>query len=150
VFGEPTEVTGVLAQVYDLEIDTEEIAAAIVRLEDGAVIEVHVDYLQRHPQSRIDVIGAEGQLVFDGTRLAWRRAGEAEWTEERIAVAVNEMYVAEISEFCDCVSNGRPPALDGAEGRATLALAAAVRESATTGRRVRLATDGVQVLEVRS
>src|SRR5262249_38907032 len=50
VLGEPAEVTGMLAKVSDLEIDTEDLAAAIVRLANGAVVEVHVDYLQRHPR----------------------------------------------------------------------------------------------------
>jgi predicted dehydrogenase len=150
MFGEPAEVTGMLARVSDLEIDTEDLAAAIVRLEDGAIVEVHVDYLQRHAESRVEVIGSEGIAVFDGGRLGWRRAGEDAWTEERVGAAVNDMYVAEMREFVRCVVGGRPPALDGAEGRATLRLALAVRESATTGRLVRLAPAAPPLTEAAS
>jgi predicted dehydrogenase len=140
-FGEPAEVVGLVGKVSDLDIDTEDLAAAIVRLESGAIVEVHVDYLQRHRQSRCEVIGAEGSLVWEATGpgIRWRRAGDEAWTVEAVACAPNDMYVAELAEFIDCVAAGRPPTLDGAEGRATLALAAAVRASAETGRLVRLA-----------
>jgi len=138
VLGEPFEVTGMLARVSDLEIDTEDVATALVRLETGPIVEVHVDYLQRHAASRIEVIGAEGNLVWEPTGVRWRRAGDAAWTIEPVAPQPNDMYVAELCEFVDCVQTGRRPALDGGEGRATLALAVAVRESADTGRVVRL------------
>jgi predicted dehydrogenase len=148
-FGEPVEVTGMLARVSDLEIDTEDLATALVRLEDGAVIEVHVDYLQRHRQSRCEAIGSEGALVWDAAEnvVRWRRAGETAWTLERVGGDPNDMYVAELCEFVDCVTSGRPPALDGDEGRATLALAAAVRTSAETGQHVRLIARGAGLAE---
>jgi predicted dehydrogenase len=140
LFGEPLEVTGMLARVSDLEIDTEDLACALCRLESGAIVEVHVDYLQRHPRHRIEVVGSEGNLAWDFHRQAvrWRRAGESAWQEEAVPAAVNDMYVAELCAFVAGVASGRPPALDGAEGRATLAVAAAVRESAESGRRVEL------------
>jgi predicted dehydrogenase len=136
--GEPVEATGMLGRVSDLDIDTEDVAAAILRLEDGAIVEVHVDYLQRHRQQRIEVVGAEGTLVWDASEagLRWRRAGDRGWSREPIAWSVNDMYVAELCEFLDCVASGRRPALDGLEGWATLALAEAVRESAARGRLV--------------
>ena len=138
VLGEPVEALGMLGKVSDLEIDTEDVAAAIVRLASGAIVEVHVDYLQRHAQSRFEVIGSEGSLVWERSVVRLRRAGAAEWTEEPISCDPNQVYVDELREFLDCVETGRVPALDGAEGRATLALALAVRESAESGRRVRL------------
>jgi predicted dehydrogenase len=142
LLGEPVEVTGMLAKVSDLEIDTEDLAAAIVRLEDGTVVEVHVDYLQRHAQARIEVIGSEGAIVWDAIGVGWRRAGDTDWTVERVPFDVNEMYVAELAEFAQCLAHNRRPLLDGAEGRATLALALAVRQSAERGTHVRLAAGG--------
>jgi predicted dehydrogenase len=137
--GEPVEVSAMLGKVSDLEIDTEDVAAALVRLASGAIVEVHVDYLQRHGQSRTEVIGAEGNLVLDGTGLRWRRAGDAAWTAEAIAPAPNDMYVAELRHLVAALAAGEAPAPDGAEGRATLALASAIRTAAEHGRRVRLA-----------
>jgi predicted dehydrogenase len=148
-FGEAVEVSGMLARVSDLEIDTEDLAAALVRLEDGAIVEVHVDYLQRYRQSRCEAIGSEGNLVWDADEnvLRWRRAGEPGWSSERITIEPNDMYVAELCEFIDCLTSERVPALDGQEGRATLALAEAVRTSAETGRRVQLDARGPRLAE---
>jgi predicted dehydrogenase len=148
LFGEAREVTGLLGKVSDLQIDTEDVAAALLRLESGVIAELHVDYLQRHAQSRLEVVATAGNLVLEGPCVRWRRAGEEAWTEERFALAPNDMYVAELAEFLECVAAGRPPALDGAEGRATLALALAVRESAEQGRLVRLATAAERRAEV--
>ena len=137
-FGEPADVTGMLGTVSDLEIDTEDVAAALIRLDGGAIVQVHVDYLQRHASSRIEAIGSEGTLVWERSGVRWRRAGDTAWTEEPCTADPNAMYVDELREFLDAITTGRAPALDGEEGRATLALATAVRQSAETGRRVRL------------
>lgn len=138
--GEPVDVLGMLGKVSDLDINAEDLAAAILRLENGAIVEVHVDHLQRHAVSRCEVIGSEGNLVWDSSRQAvrWRRSDDVGWSEERVSVDTNEMYVAELCEFIDCVASGRRPALDGAEGRATLALASAVRTAAETKRLISL------------
>jgi predicted dehydrogenase len=110
----------------------------VLRLASGAIVEVHVDYLQRHAQSRFEVVGTDGSLVWERGVVRRRRAGDADWTEEPIACDPNQVYVDELREFLACIDAGRAPALDGAEGRATLALALAVRESAERGRLVRL------------
>ncbi len=153
VLGEPVEVTGMLARVSDLEIDTEDVAAAIVRLASGAIVEVHVDYLQRIAQSRFDVIGSEGTLTWDRDGVRWRRAGDQAWTVEDVAVDANAMYLAELDAFADAVVAGRT-SLGVDEGRATLALAVAIREAATGGRTVRLgapaARPAVAVAEVHA
>jgi predicted dehydrogenase len=137
VLGEPVEVTGMLARVSDLEIDTEDVAAALVRLPSGAIVEVHVDYLQRVAQSRFDVIGSEGTLAWDREGVRWRRAGDQAWTVEDVQSQPNAMYLAELEAFGAAVAAGHT-VLGIDEGRATLSLAAAIRESATTGRCVRL------------
>ena len=138
--GEPVDVLGMLGKVSDLAVDAEDLAAAILRLENGAIVEVHVDHLQRHAVSRCEVIGSEGNLAWDSTTqsVRWRRSDDTGWNEERVPVDANEMYVAELCEFVDCVASGRRPALDGAEGRASLALASAVRTAAESRRLISL------------
>jgi predicted dehydrogenase len=139
VLGEPVEATGMLGRVSDLEIDTEDVAGAVVRLASGALVQVHVDYLQRHPESRFTVVGTDGTITWERARLRWRRAGDADWSAETIDADPNRMYVDELAAFLEAIASGRAPALDGAEGRRTLALAVAVREAAEQGRHVRLA-----------
>jgi predicted dehydrogenase len=140
LLGEPVAVTGMLAKISDLEIDTEDVASAVLRLDSGVLVEVHVDYLQRHAQNRVELIGSDGVMTcdFHDQAIRWRRAGVTAWTEEAVPAEVNAMYVAELREFVECVAAGRRPVPDGAEGRKTLAVACAVRESAVGGRVVEL------------
>lgn len=138
VLGEPVEVTGMLARVSDLEIDVEDVAAALVRLGSGVIVEVHVDYLQRHPESRFEVIGSEGNSVWTKGALRWRCVADDDWQEEVVAADPNAMYLEELRAFLRAIRTGEAVALDAREGRRTLALALAVRESAESGRTVRL------------
>ncbi|MCW5893677.1 MAG: Gfo/Idh/MocA family oxidoreductase [bacterium] len=138
VLGEPVAVTGMLAQVSDLEIDVEDVAAALVRLASGVIVEVHVDYLQRHPESRFEVIGSEGNLVWTKSTLRWRCVADDGWEEEVVAVDPNAMYLDELRAFLRAVRTGEAVALGVREGRRTLALALAVRASAESGRTMRI------------
>jgi len=45
-------------------------------------------------------------------------------------------HAAQVADFVTAVHEGRPPAVDGREGRRSLALVSAVYESARTGREV--------------
>ena len=45
-------------------------------------------------------------------------------------------HVAQIADFVAAVREGRPPAVDGREGRRSLALVTAIYESARTGHEV--------------
>src|SRR5205085_12467357 len=118
LLGEPVEAIGMVAKVSELQIDTEDVASAVLRLENGALVQVHVDYLQRHGQHRLEVVGSEGTLAWDFQRQSIRlgRAGAAAWDEEAVPTDPNAMYVAELSELLECVMSGRRPSPDGVEG----------------------------------
>lgn len=145
LFGEFTEVTAMLGRVSTLEIDTEDVVAAVLRRADGVLVEIHLDYLQREPTNRVEVIGSEGSLRWDfhARRLRTYRVPPGGATDESIDVEPNAMYEAELRAFLDCLATGRRPIVDGAEGARTLALAMAVREAAETGRHVSLARRGL-------
>jgi predicted dehydrogenase len=149
LFGGFVEVTAMLGRVSDLAIETEDVVAAVLRRGDGILVEVHLDYLQREPANRIEVIGAEGILRWDfhARQLHAYRASIGSATDETIAVEPNVMYEAELREFLECVTQERASAVDGYEGARTLALAVAVREAAHTGRHVRLGPDAAGVPE---
>ena len=53
-----------------------------------------------------------------------------------------DAYLAEMQHFVDCVREGRPPAVTGADGRAAVEMVVAVNESIRTGRPVVLRDDG--------
>jgi predicted dehydrogenase len=131
IFGEPQDVIGCYGTVSDLEIDTEDLAAAVIRYPDGMIAEIHEDYLQRAKSSRCLFIGEKGNIEWTGGENLIR-VSEAEsksWREITYDFSANEMYVAEIKHFLDNLAAGVPMSPDMADGVRTLALAEAVRRS---------------------
>jgi len=149
LFGEPAEVACRASKISDLEIDTEDVAAVIAVMEGGAIVQVHVDYLQQPGSSRIEVVGSRGKAIWEAGAQAVRvwsadrkgadRAGPAAWEERPYKFEVNEMYVAEVKEFLACVRERRRPATCEVDGLATLRVAIAAKEASRLGRFVRFA-----------
>ncbi len=136
--GEVESVTCVARRLGALEIDVEDTAALILQLAGGRIAEIHLDSLQRTYARGCKVVGTEGVVIWDwhgGVR--WRRAGDDTWCEERICPDANEMYVDEMRDLLAAVREGRPPSVDGADGRRTLAVALAARASSDEAREVR-------------
>ena len=48
--------------ISNLEIDVEDVAEVILQFEDGAIGEIHQDYIQRFPQRNFEFLGAKARL----------------------------------------------------------------------------------------
>ena len=131
-FGEAAEVHSTVARLSDLEIDTEDYVACIMRLKNGMVVELHEDYLQRAKRSRLAVIGSEGTLEWEGGEDSFRvyTACTGRWRRFRYRFAVNDMYRAELRHFLRCIVRRETPTPDGEDGWRTLQLALRVRLAA--------------------
>ncbi len=131
LLGEAKEVICFSDKVSNLEIDTEDLASSIFILENGIVVEVHVDYLQRVNKSRTEVIGEKGNIEWDYTRNLIRifSVEHSKWEEIPYEFDTNDMYVEEMKYFLDCLKHHQKPLMDGSEGKKTLKLAVATRES---------------------
>ena len=64
LFGVPTLVSGQLARLSELEIDTEDHAVGLFDHPQGVRSLVELDYLQRHKMRGCRVVGTEGTLVW--------------------------------------------------------------------------------------
>jgi len=73
LLGEVAGTTCVAGKLSQLEIDTEDVAAILLRFETGAVEEIDLDYIQRAYRRTCQIIGEEGTLHWDYT------AGEVRW-----------------------------------------------------------------------
>ena len=135
-------------------IEVEDTCVAAVKYASGALgviqatTSVHPDF-----QQRIEIHGTQGTIVLEGTEDTWLKHWETfeecrELTapvevEHTGAAAVleegGEGHQRQIADFVQAIRTDREPAVNGEEGRRSLAVVQAVYESARKGGEVRLA-----------
>ena len=63
--GEVTEVRAISGHISPLELDVEDVAEIGLRFVSGAIGGVHVNYVQRPPVHRLEIVGTQGTLRWD-------------------------------------------------------------------------------------
>ena len=115
LLGPVVQLLGMRAQSGALEIETEDVAACVLRFANGALVTLLTDYIQRTPRRRYHISGDAGTLEWDfhagevtvcrpGVRFADRH-------DVRLA-DVNDMYVAQARHVLEDIRLGRPPVTD--------------------------------------
>ena len=102
----------------------------------------HVSHAAYGYDVRAEAFGTQGMVTVGdgGTGSTWRYGPDgvvrhqATRFQERFVAA----YTAELAHFIDCVATGKPPAVSGHDGHASLAIARAAIESVQTGQPIRL------------
>jgi predicted dehydrogenase len=131
--GEVKAVSALVGHLSNLEIDVEDTAEIALQFVNGAIGSVHLDMVQRTATRTCRVIGTEGTLVWDGASHAVRlfSAAANAWSDLHPAETIdrNEMYIAELRHFFDCVRRGDTPIVSGDDGRRVLQIALAAKLS---------------------
>ncbi len=142
LLGEVAVVTCLAGKCSRLEIDTEDTAAMLLRFENGAVGEIHLDYVQRAYRRTCQIIGEEGTIHWDYTegQVRWYSAQTKEWRvfSNPTDWEPNQMFVEEMSHFLRCLGGEERPALDVFEAARVLRIALAAKTSAREQRWVEL------------
>jgi UDP-N-acetyl-2-amino-2-deoxyglucuronate dehydrogenase len=154
--GPVTEVSAIYA-TQNHEVEVEDTALAVLRFASGAVGTL-VSSTVVYPgfAQRLEVSGTGGTVVVedgaivhqgltqDAARLGLRGtllprpAADAGAAANAAALGVSS-HTAQIADLLAAVDEGRPPAITGRDGRATLEVVRAVYESARSGQPVVLA-----------
>lgn len=131
LFGAPVELACMAGKVSRLEINVEDCATVLLRFPSGSQLDVHVDFMERFYTRGCVLNGEDGRLQWDFTTNAIQiqRCG-AEVQTVQFDCAVNDMYMAEMRHFLDCVENGERPRVTLQDAILTLRIALAARESA--------------------
>lgn len=137
LLGEVETVWGWTGRLGDLDLEVEDTAEALLRFGSGALASVHLDYLQRPPTHRLEVVGTEGTLRWDyadGT-VRWWREGVREWEETAPPPGFerNDMFLAEMRHFLAVVEGRETPACTLEDGVAALDICLAVLQSGQEG-----------------
>jgi predicted dehydrogenase len=140
LLGEVREVFCYAGHLTHLEIDTEDVAAILLKFANGAIGEVHLDYIQRSYHRSCKLIGEEGTIIWDYStgQVKMYLASTGSWTvfDQPPSFEPNQMYLDELRHFLRCVRGEEEPTLDVFEGKRVLEIALAAKQSATLGRPV--------------
>lgn len=131
LFGEVKEVVCIYDKISNLEIDVEDIALFIFRLKNRILVQAYLDFLQRFNEHRIDIVGDKGQIKWDYFENAVNvfEARTKRWRRIRYRFETNDMYVAEMKYFNNCLLRKRSSGIDCLEGEKTLEIVLAAEES---------------------
>ena len=137
LFGETTEVQAEYGKLAQLQTNVPDDWAKLkLRFRQGVGAKVDLDYLQRPAVHRLSVQGNSGNAKLDFN------AGELVWTvdgEKTISVGVdsdytrNDMFVAEMKHFLDCVAARKATELPMEDGLEALRIVAAARQDGQSG-----------------
>lgn len=131
LFGAPQELACMAGHVSPLEVNVEDCATILMRFPNGTQADVHVDFIQRSYSRNCTLAGAEGKLHWDftaNTVQIIRPGSEVETLA--FHCEVNDMYMAVLAQFLECIETGMPSRYGLADAILTLRIALAARRAA--------------------
>lgn len=138
--GEVRAVWGLLGRLSDLELDVEDTAEIGLRFTGGTLASVHLDYAQRPPTHRLDVVGTRASLRWDASDGATRiyRPESSVWETYSVPAGWerNTMFMDEMRHFLEVARGESAPACTLDDGIRVMKLIEAVQQSDSSGRLV--------------
>jgi len=147
IFGDVQSLTATAATLGRLELRPHpNVFQALLTMESGALVQVHLDYIQ-HPQRRIlEVYGDRGTIVYDlmsGTLSSLpANEGESATITEfgRLVERIDDVYRAQLDHLLASCRDRTAPAVDGGAAFEALRVVEAAISSIETRRHVELPT----------
>jgi predicted dehydrogenase len=135
LLGRPTEVTCMAGKVSDLEVDVEDCATVLLRFASGAHADVHMDFVQRGYARSCKLAGEQGTIIwnYSAHRIQVYQAETDSWETMAYDFDSNDMYVAEVQHFLDCVDQAVTPLADLEQAKTVLKVALAAKFAAVQG-----------------
>lgn len=139
LMGEAKEVMSMNGHVSNLEIETEDTAAILIRFKNNAIGSINLDYIQRTLSRSCRIIGEEGTITWDlmNQKVSYYLAVDKAWHEFSYAgFQRNDRFAAEMKHFLDCLEGKAEPEVNLESGSRSLKVALAAKESGNTGKAV--------------
>lgn len=108
-------ISGLMARVGDVTVDTEDVAEFVFRSASGAVVSVHLDYLFRGYRRAFELVGANGAIVVDlaaASAALLDHRGHTVAEEAAAGYDRNRMYERALEDFLsECRGENDAPTL---------------------------------------
>ncbi len=109
-FGRFSRLKSMVRKVSALEIDVEDLATVLLETEDGVLIEIHLDYLQRPPLRTLHIQGSKGSVYFSlgdaDLRFYDFERQRSRGVLDLKSYPPNQMYVEEMAGFLEAIREG--------------------------------------------
>ena len=135
--------------ISPLEINVEDVAEIGLKFSNGAVGGVHLNYVQRPPVHRLEIVGTSGTLRWDNAdgilQFFKMPAGFGTSSDNPPSAIVeqyklpdgferNQLFMAQMRDFIEVVGGRSEPVCSLEDGIKALRLALAAKESSSSGR----------------
>lgn len=142
LFGEVESLWAMTAKLSDLEIQAEDVAEIGLLFTQGILGSVHLNYYQRPPVHRLEIVGTQGMILWDNSDGATRmyRTGSNIWETFPLPSGFerNDLFLAEMRHFMEVIKDGAEPICSLNDGVRVLQIALAVHEASRMKCQVRL------------
>ncbi len=138
LLGEVCQLAAMSGQLSDLDLQVEDTAELLLRLENGAIGSLHLDYVQQPAGHHLTVVGTDGSLTWDNDdgalRLFQARAADGgQVFPPPEGFDRNDLFLAEMRHFIEVVRGRAEPVCTLEDGRRALLICQAAKESAAAG-----------------
>ncbi len=153
LIGEVESLWSFNGHLSSLEVDVEDAAEIGLRFVSGALGGVHLNYVQRPPRHRLEIVGTDGTLRWDNAdgilHFYKMPATFGTWSDNPPAPVVerydppegferNHLFVAQTRHFVETASGESEPRCTLADGVQALRLALAAQESQRLGMAIKI------------
>lgn len=125
-----------------LDLDVEDVVEIGLRFRSGAIGSVHLDYCQRPPAHRLEIIGTEGSIRWDnaGGAVQVFLASDDRWLSYPAPAGFerNKLFQEQMQHFLDVAAGHTEPVCTLADGIQALKLALAAYQSQAQGELIAL------------
>ena len=131
-FGDPEWIWAMNGKVSDLELDVDDIAEIGMRMQNGMVGAVHLDYYSQPARNGFEVIGSEGRVScnnLDGIVSLSTPDGRSEQFIPNPAYDRNNMFLDEMRTFIQVTAGNESPSCTLEDGIAVQRMAELIRRS---------------------
>lgn len=142
LLGEVESVWAATGHAGDLDLEVESLAEIVLRFTAGALGSVHLDYLQRPPAHRLEIVCTEGTLrwnqddgvaeVYSTRTESWRREAPPGGFER------NDLFLDEMRHFVDVIRGEAAPRCTLEDGLGALKVALGALRSHQEGKPIPL------------
>jgi predicted dehydrogenase len=153
IIGEVESLWSFNGHISPLDVDVEDVAEIGLKFKNGAIGGVHLNYVQRPPAHRLEIVGTNGTLRWDnedGVLHFHRMSAPFDSYADVVPAAViesfsppegferNQLFVAQTRHFMEIIQSQKEPLCSLADGIMALRLALAAKESQEKSRIISL------------